>query len=322
MIGDPPTRYREDPVRIIRVVRFAAKLGFALEPATFKPIAKAAPLLANVPISRLFDEMVKLMQTGHAIASIEQMRKFGLIGGKLGIFPVLDAALAPATPNPAREKFVRLALEDTDRRVNEGRAVAPSFMLACMLWHDVQERWSALKAGGEAPFPALQLAVDAVFDARIGDISGRGKLAADMREIWLMQPRFERRTVSSATSLLAQARFRAGYDFLRLRADCGDVAVELADWWEDLHLGSDEEREALLLDLRPQPGSKGKRAAMPAGKAGADAATDADDPEGDEASEGVDATVGDGGAAAPRKRRRRRRKPSGSGGGEGATPAA
>jgi poly(A) polymerase len=322
MIGDPPTRYREDPVRIIRVVRFAAKLGFTLEPATLKPIAKATPLLANVPISRLFDEMVKLLQTGHAIASIEEMRRFGLIGGKLGIFPVLDAALAPATPNPAREKFVRLALEDTDRRVNEGRAVAPSFMLACMLWHDVQERWTALKVGGEAPFPALQLAVDAVFDARIGDISGRGKLAADMREIWLMQPRFERRTVSSATSLLAQARFRAGYDFLRLRADCGDVPVELADWWEDLHLGNDEEREALLQDLRPPSGAKGRRvAAAPGGQVGAEPAGEADTDE-DEAGEGAHAPAGEGEASAPRKRRRRRRKPAGSGGGEGAAPGA
>ncbi len=319
MIGDPPTRYREDPVRIIRVVRFAAKLGFALEPATFKPIAKAAPLLANVPISRLFDEMVKLMQTGHAIASIEQMRKFGLIGGSLGIFPVLDAALAPATPNPAREKFVRMALEDTDRRVDEGRAVAPSFMLACMLWHDVQERWTALKAESEAPFPALQLAVDAVFDARIGDISGRGKLAADMREIWLMQPRFERRTVSSATALLAQARFRAGYDFLRLRADCGDVTVELADWWEDLHLGNDEEREALLLDLRPQPGAKSKRTvARSANPAVAGQAVEgAEESDDGEAGESASDAAGEGEASAPRKRRRRRRKPAGSGGGGG-----
>jgi poly(A) polymerase len=323
MIGDPPTRYREDPVRIIRVVRFAAKLGFALEPATFKPIAKASPLLANVPISRLFDEMVKLLQTGHAISSIEQLRKFGLIGGKLGIFPVLDAALAPATPNPAREKFVRLALEDTDRRVNEGRAVAPSFMLACMLWHDVQERWSALKAAGEAPFPALQLAVDAVFDARIGDISGRGKLAADMREIWLMQPRFERRTVSSAGALLAQARFRAGYDFLRLRADCGDQPLELADWWEDLHLGNDEEREALLLDLRPQPGSKAKRPpTAAAGGSGPEPASESDGADDDEAGEGGSLPTGEGEAAAPRKRRRRRRKPAGSGGGQGAAPLA
>ena len=302
MIGDPATRYREDPVRIIRVVRFAAKLGFALEPATLKPIAMAAPLLANVPISRLFDEMVKLLQTGHALASIEQMRKFGLIGGALGVFPVLDAALAPATPNPARAKFVHLALEDTDRRVAEGRAVVPSFMLACMLWHDVQERWSALKAGGEAPFPALQQAVDAVFDARIGDISGRGKLAADMREVWLMQPRFERRTVSSATSLIAQPRFRAGYDFLRLRADCGEVQPELADWWEDFHLGSDDEREALLADLRPAAPTRARRIATAEPAHGPDAELDTPAP-------------ADGEGAAPRRRRRRRRKPAG--GGEG-----
>ena len=313
MIGDPDTRYREDPVRIIRVVRFAAKLGFALEPKTLKPIAKTAPLLANVPISRLFDEMIKLMQTGHALASVEQLRKFGLIGGSLGVFPVLDASLAPAKPNPQREKFVRTALEDTDRRVAEDRAVVPSYMLACMLWHDVQERWSALRDAGESPFPALQLAVDAVFDARIGDISGRGKLAADMREIWLMQPRFERRTVSSANALVAQARFRAGYDFLRLRADCGELPVELADWWEDFHLGSDEDREAMLQDLRGSaPPQRVRR--MPAAAEGEAEPSDA---------------AGDGGAevgpvesegAAPRKRRRRRRKPAG--GGEGGAPAA
>jgi poly(A) polymerase len=341
MIGDPETRYREDPVRIIRVVRFAAKLGFALEPATLKPVAKMSPLLSNVPISRLFDEMVKLMQTGHALASVEQLRKFGLIGGKLGIFPVLDAALAPAQPNPVREKFVRMALQDTDTRIAEGRSVVPSYMLACMLWHDVQERWAALRAAGEPPTPALQQAVDAVFDARIGDISGRGKLAADMREVWLMQPRFERRTPSGAASLVAQPRFRAGYDFLRLRADCGEVPSELADWWEDFHLGNDEEREALLADVKPAPGSRkrGGRAA-PAGSGAAPRAADAPAPEGDSEDDREDEDEADGPDAteagtqpAPRKRRRRRRRPGGGaraegggagagGAGEGGPPAA
>jgi len=326
MIGDPPTRYREDPVRILRVVRFAAKLGFTLEPLTLKPIDKAAPLLANVPISRLFDEMIKLLQTGHALASIEQMRKFGLIGGKLGLFPVLDCSLAPATPNPARAKFVRLALEDTDKRVSEGRAVAPSFMLACMLWHDVQERWTAIKAGGEAPFPALQQAVDAVFDARIGDISGRGKLAADMREIWLMQPRFERRTASSSAALIAQPRFRAGYDFLRLRSDCGEVQPELADWWEDFHLGDDIERDALLADVKPAAASRTRRVpAAPAAASGAasfaGASGAARAPAGGETGDTDDeddiAPTTEGEATAPRKRRRRRRRPAGAGGSAG-----
>jgi len=329
MIGDPETRYREDPVRIVRVVRFAAKLGFALETQTEKPLRAMAALLANVPISRLFDEMVKLLQTGHALSSIEQLKKYGLVaqaGG--GVFPVLDAALAPRTPSPTRDAFVRAALQDTDLRVAEGRPVAPSFMLACLLWHDVKERWSALRAAGEAPTPALQQAVDAVFDARIGDISGRGKLGADMREVWMMQPRFERRTPSSAMSLVNQARFRAGYDFLRLRADGaefeGAAGQDLADWWEDFHLGSDEDREAMLLQLRAeQQGARGKRAAG-AGPAVAQQAQDEDDAD-DSASpaeslgdrnDGAESGT-EGRSGPPRKRRRRRRKPAGGGEGSG-----
>jgi poly(A) polymerase len=178
-----------------------------------------------------------------------------------------------------------------------------------MLWHDVQERWTTLREAGESPYPALQQAVDAVFDARIGDISGRGKLAADMREIWLMQPRFERRTASSVPALAGQVRFRAGYDFLRLRADCGEISSELADWWEDYHLGSEEDREALILDLRPAAASRARR--VPAD-------------EGDEPASEPAAADGEAGtASAPRKRRRRRRKPAGGGGGgEGAPPPA
>ena len=153
---------------------------------------------------------------------------------------------------------------------------------------------------------------------RIGDISGRGKLAADMREVWLMQPRFERRTASSSASLIAQVRFRAGYDFLRLRADCGEVPVELADWWEDFHLGSDDEREALLQDAKAASTPRARRAPAAAG----DTRTDADRDE----AEAVAETATDG--AAPRKRRRRRRRPAGGGGNseggarEGGAPAA
>ncbi|MCW5633091.1 MAG: polynucleotide adenylyltransferase PcnB [Rubrivivax sp.] len=292
MIGDPPTRYREDPVRIIRVVRFAAKLGFTVEAATEAPIPRMSALLANVPVSRLFDEMVKLLQTGHALASVEQLRKRGL---ERGVFPVLEVALAPGPAGTTpRETFVRLALEDTDKRVAEGRSVAPSFLLACLLWHDVQQRWSASREAGEPAFQALQQAVEAAFEARIGDISGRGKLAADMREIWLMQPRFERRTAASVPALLAQPRFRAGYDFLRLRADAGEVSAELADWWEDYHLGSDEDREAMLRELRAASTTRVRRAGAEAGAAAPAAPV------------GVDVVLDD--AAAPAKRRRRRRR--------------
>jgi len=304
MIGDPAARYREDPVRIIRVVRFAAKLGFEIEPKTRAPIKAMAALLDNVPASRTFDEMIKLLQTGHALASIEELKKQGL---HRGVFPVLDVALDEAHRHDGREKFVQLALADTDRRVGEGKPVAPSFMLACMLWHDVLDRWQKLKAQGEAPFPALQQAVDTVFDARIGDISGRGKLAADMREIWLMQTRFERRQGNSASTLLEQPRFRAGFDFLRLRGDAGEIDAELANWWEDFSLADEEGRRKLLDAVRSHGAVRRVRSSTPRATAAAEAAGDAERAPAD-ADEAAATSAGD----PARKRRRRRRKPAGA----------
>ena len=300
MIGDPATRYREDPVRIIRVVRFAAKLGFEIEAKTRAPIKAMAALLDNVPASRTFDEMIKLLQTGHALASIEELRKQGL---HRGVFPVLDVVLDEAHRHDGREKFVQLALADTDRRVGEGKPVAPSFMLACMLWHDVLDRWSKLKAQGEPSSPALQQAVDAVFDARIGDISGRGKLAADMREIWLMQPRFERRQGNTVATLIEQPRFRAGFDFLRLRGDAGEIDAELANWWEDYSLADDAGRQALLEAARPQGSVRRVRGS---------ATRIAESRSVDAIPAAVDAAAAPNEADPTRKRRRRRRKPAAS----------
>lgn len=289
MIGVPEVRYREDPVRIVRVVRFAAKLGFEIEPRTREPIQAMADLLANVPQSRLFDEMIKLLQTGHATASLNELRKQGL---DRGVFPVLDAVFDEARRHPGRDHFVQLALNDTDRRVGEGKPVAPSFLLACLLWHDVLEHWKRNQAQGEPPFPALQSATDAVFNARIGDISGRGKLAADMREIWTMQPRFERRVGNGPLTLVEQPRFRAGFDFLRLRAQAGELDMELATWWEDFSLADDHERRRLLDEARQQEVQRRQtRASAP-----------------DTGGEGGGEV---GGGDAPRKRRRRRRKPAG-----------
>ena len=336
LIGDPATRYREDPVRIIRALRFAAKLGFEFEPSTGAPIAEAAPLLANVPISRMFDEMIKLLQTGHALASIATLKRYDL---HRSVFPVLDAVFDESRGSPLdhsqKQAFIRQALADTDRRVGEGKPVAPSFLLACLLWHDVLAGWTQRQAEGEHAVQALQQAVDAVFDARIGDISGRGKLGADMREIWMMQPRFERRQSNTAHALIELARFRAGFDFLRLRADVGEAPTELAEWWEDFSMGSDEEREALLVAVRevqrPRKGgaSKGpKSAARAAVGEAADAAAhdhpagveadperqanDAGDGDGDGESE--DAEIAAETSAPARKRRRRRRKPAGAAG--------
>ncbi|MBT9457898.1 MAG: polynucleotide adenylyltransferase PcnB, partial [Burkholderiaceae bacterium] len=311
MIGDPETRYREDPVRIIRVVRFAAKLGFDIEPKTRAPIKKMAEQLVNVPASRMFDEMIKLLQTGHSLASLEELRKQGL---HKGIFPILDVVLEDAHRKDGRDAFVKRALEDTDLRVNEGRGVSPSFMLACMLWHDVLDHWNRLKASGEPPVPALQQAIETVFDARIGDISGRGRLAGDMREIWMMQPRFDRRSGNGPMGLVDQPRYRAGFDFLRLRADAGEVDPALADWWEDFALGSDDERQALLEVAREA--DRLRRGNSPARAEGAAAGPRTPRPE---AADGE----GEGNAPAAKKRRRRRKPASrgGAGGGsEGGAP--
>ena len=305
MIGDPATRYREDPVRIIRAVRFAAKLsslGFALEPKTGKPLVASQHLLQEVPQSRLFDEMLKLLQTGHALASVEQLQKLGLAKG---IYPLLDVVVQRAS-NP----LVRAVLQDTDRRVAEGKAVAPSFLLACVLWQDVKAGWEQRLARGEHAFPALQDAIDEAFEQRIGDVSGRGKLAADMREIWVMQPRFDKRSGNQPFSMVAHIRFRAGFDFFRLRADVGEASEELVEWWQEFSLTDDARREDMMAQVREEQ-RQAQRAQqrkaqpvvhrLPKADGAAALPTPADD--------AVSA------ADAPKKRRRRRRKPGGGQGG-------
>ncbi|MGA0610136.1 polynucleotide adenylyltransferase PcnB [Caldimonas sp. KR1-144] len=309
MIGDAATRYREDPVRVLRAVRFAAKLGFTIEPKTLAPLREGAQLLRNVPASRMFDEMIKLLQTGHAVRSLAELRTHGLVGGgqgHRGIFPILDAVVEAEGKQPERDRFVQLALEDTDRRVGEDKPVAPSFLLACLLWHEVLQRWQKNKARGDAPFPALQDAIDAVFDARVGDISGRGKLGADMREIWSMQPRFERRVGNAPFSLVEQPRFRAGFDFLRLRAAVGEVDESLARWWESFSSTEDEaERRAMIDEARKSEGRKPAGGRVHRVERVRDEAA-ASNEEGDAPS--VDET-----SAPAKKRRRRRRKPAGTG---------
>jgi len=266
LIGDPATRYREDPVRIIRAVRFAAKLsglGFHFDSKTRAPLLASLPLLAEVPPSRLFDEMLKLLQTGHALASIEQLQALGLAQG---IYPLLDLVV-----QRAHDPFVRAALQDTDRRVAEEKSVVPSFLLACVLWSDVRAGWERRQQAGGSAFAALQEAVDEAFDARIGDVSGRGKLAADMREIWLMQPRFEKRSGQTPFALVEQPRFRAGFDFLRLRAQVGELDEELSHWWETFSLANEAVRRDMLEAVRLEQQRKrpaGKGGARGAGRAG------------------------------------------------------
>ena len=304
MIGDASVRYREDPVRIIRAVRFAAKLnalGFKLDSKTAAPLIKSQALLHDVPQSRLFDEMLKLLQTGHALASIAQLKSLGMA---TGIYPLLDVVV-----ERAEQPFVQAALKDTDRRVGEGKPVAPSFLLACVLWADVRDGWARRMADRQHAHPALQDAIEDVFNARIGDVSGRGKLAGDMREIWLMQPRFDKRVGSTPFGMVEQPRFRAAFDFMRLRADAGEIEEVLADWWQEFSMADDTLRQDMIDQVRAEQQARPKaprvhRAPVPAREPRP--AAHAPEAEPDAAASDSDAAdSGDG--AAPRKRRRRRR---------------
>jgi len=336
MIGDAATRYREDPVRIIRAVRFAAKLhglGFSLEPKTASPLVKSQSLLLEVPQSRMFDEMLKLLQTGHALASIDKLKELGMARG---IYPLLDVVV-----ERAEQAFVKAALQDTDRRVGEGKPVAPSFLLACVLWADVRDGWAKRLTARQHSHPALMDAIDDAFNARIGDVSGRGKLGSDMRDIWTMQPRFEKRTGSAAFGLVEQPRFRAAFDFMRLRAENGELDEVLSDWWEEFSLADDNLRNDMVDEVkleqhqRAKPARSARVHKLPA--RGADGLTAPLSPDA-AASALADQNAPDhpqaaaiDGEQAPRKRRRRRRTPSrgpgvdaagGAGEGEGAPQAA
>jgi poly(A) polymerase len=245
IIGIPEERYREDPVRLLRVVRFAAKLHFNIDPATSASIPEMAALLNNVPAARVFDEMLKLLMSGQALACLQQLRKEGL---HHGLLPLLDVVLE----QPMGEKFVTLALANTDLRIQQGKRVSPGFLFAALLWHQVLEKWTAYQKAGEYPIPALHLAADDVLNTQTEKLALQRKIASDMRDIWSMQPRFERRIGKSPYKLLEHLRFRAGYDFLLLRCACREINTEIGEWWTAFIAADNTERE-ILLAKKPKP---------------------------------------------------------------------
>jgi len=240
MIGAPEQRYREDPVRMLRAVRLAAKLGLTLDGGTRAPIRRLAPLLEHVPPPRLFEEMLKLLLSGHASACLRQLRDEGL---HKGLLPLLDVILE----QPLGERFVTLALAQTDERVLADRPVSPAFLFAALLWHEVLAAWRAKEKRGERPIPALEAAMDAVLEAQSGKLAITRRLTATMREVWAMQPRFEQRSGQRPARLLEAPRFRMGYDFLALRAASGEVPAELEAWWRAFQGADPESRRAMLL---------------------------------------------------------------------------
>ncbi len=249
MIGDPATRYREDPVRMLRAVRLSAKLGLQIDPATSAPIAEMSTLLQNVPAARLFEEMLKLLLSGEAGACIRRLREQGLHHGML---PMLDVILE----QPQGERFVMLALDRTDERIRAGKTVSPGFLFAALLWHEVLAAWTAARARDVPAIPALHEAMDQVLSVQAEKISIPRRFGGDMKEIWLLQYRFSQRTGKRPYRLLEVEKFRAAYDFLLLRCESGEIDPEIGEWWAGFQHASEVERERMLM---PPEGDEGTR---------------------------------------------------------------
>jgi poly(A) polymerase len=252
LIGAPVTRLREDPVRMLRAVRLAAKLGVAIDPKTAAPIPKLAELIQNVPPARLFEEMQKLLLSGHATETLRSLRAHGL---HHGLLPLLDVILE----QPLGTRFIELALASTDERVRADRPVSPAFLFACLLWHEVLPTWNAANAKGDKPIPALFAAMDVVLERQAKQLAIPRRFEATIKEIWSLQPRFLQRSGQRPFRLLEHPRYRAGWDFLDLRCKSGELEGELAnlaDWWDRFADAGQAEREAML---RPDEGPKKRR---------------------------------------------------------------
>jgi len=256
LLGDPMTRYREDPVRMLRAVRFASKLGFRIEPGCEAPLFKSATLLHGVPAARLFDEVLKLFMGGTAVQAFEKLRHYDLFGE---MFPDTEDALShedhefPIT-------FVVRGLHNTDLRVREGKPVTPAFLFAVLLWEPVRLRANELMVNGEASAPAMQQAGSEIVASQVQQISIPRRFSLPMREIWSLQHRFTQRNGKRPQRLLGHPRFRAAYDFLVLRADAGEVDPELAQWWTDFQDAEGADRSKMAQpEVRKRPRRRRRR---------------------------------------------------------------
>jgi poly(A) polymerase len=228
LIGDDAeARYREDPVRMLRAVRFACKLGFMIAPDCEAPLPALAPLLAEVPAARLFEEILKLFHSGYALHAFEKLRRYGLFAE---LFPETDACLA-REDNAFPITFVSRGLDNTDKRLLEGKSVAPPFLFAVLMWEPVRLRYQQLLDQGLTSADAMATAAHDVATRQQRRIAIPKRFGMPMREIWALQPRLENRQSKRAPGLLGHPRFRAAYDFLLLRAESGEVDAEVADWW-------------------------------------------------------------------------------------------
>jgi len=259
LIGDPETRYREDPVRMLRAVRFAAKLDFSFAPETEAPIAKLAYLLDGVPPARLFDECLKLFLSGFGAKSYRLLKQYGLFEH---LFPLSAAAFA-LPPYAYAQDMLERGLVNTDERIAADKPVTPTFLFAVLLWSAVLRELNERQAGPAPDLAQLMQACDTVLRAQQSRVAIPRRFAIPMRELLMLQPRFNRRSGVKSLSLLQHPRFRAAYDFLLLRAQVGVADPELAKWWTDVQLLPQEERVALVQARPAEPAGESDGTAAP-----------------------------------------------------------
>mgnify|MGYP003557726365 FL=1 len=250
MIGDPATRFREDPVRMLRVVRFASRLGFRIDPATADPMYDIGHLLLNVSPARMFEEVLKLFQGGYALETYEMLRHFDLFRF---LFPLTEDSLADEDANFPRVLLPQ-ALANTDQRIAEGKPVNPAFLFAAILWEPVRLSMERRTAQGQHPFEALTQAGEEVLREQQRHVSIPKRFSFPMREIWELQSRFARRSGKNAFRLMESKRFRAAYDFLLLRAHAGEESQELADWWTHFQEVDADGKAEMVRNLAPTEG--------------------------------------------------------------------
>ena len=239
LIGDPEQRFIEDPVRLLRAVRFAVKLGFRIHHATEQSVHKLGYLLEGIPPARLFEETLKLFMGGYALQTFEMLRHYDLFGY---LFPQTELILNEEEGG-FPHMFLIQALKNTDRRLADGKSVTPAFLIAALLWEPVQKLANSHQANGLPEIDSIQLAGDSVISRQISSIALPRRFTRVAREIWVLQSRLKNRTSKRAHRLLVHQRFRAAYDFLVLRAQAGEAIQDLADWWTDFQLQAGDQKE-------------------------------------------------------------------------------
>ncbi len=253
MIGDPETRYREDPVRMLRAVRFAAKLDFSIDANTESPIRRLAYLLDGVPPARLFDEVLKLFLSGFGAKAYELLQQYGLFEH---LFPQSAEAFA-LPPYAYAADMLKMGLANTDARIAADKPVTPTFLFAVLLWSAVLRELNERQAGPAPDLALLMQVCDSVLKVQQSRVSIPRRFSIPMRELLMLQPRFNRRSGVKSLSLLQHPRFRAAFDFLLLRAQAGVADPELAKWWTDIQVLPQEERVALVQARPPEATAEG-----------------------------------------------------------------